>query len=82
MNLDTSASANSAQKNKAWMKKLPFSSLIQYEKEGIKGILCNTKIVLDQYKSRKEYIEYAEKVLPQILKRKEQEKLLARLVLE
>jgi REP element-mobilizing transposase RayT len=68
--------------NKAWMKKFPFSSFEQYEKEESKGVLCNTKIILEQFKSRKEYIKYCEKVLPQIIQRKEQEKLLKQLLVE
>jgi len=68
--------------NRVWMKKFPYSSFAQYEKEGSAGVKCNTKIILEQFRSRKEYIKYTEKVLPQMLKRKEQEKLLAQIILE
>ena len=53
-------------------------------KEYVTGIpyLCNTEIILDQFKNRKQYEKFALEALPQILQRKEEEKELANLLME
>lgn len=54
------------------MSKLSKSSMEEYEKD-IKGI-CDKEIILDQFKTKKEYLNYAEDVLKDILIRKDMQK--------
>lgn len=69
--------------NKAWFKKVPYSSFEQYRNgRAVGGIFCNTSIVLSQFKSPKEYVHYAEKALPEILKKKEKVKEISTFLLE
>lgn len=61
--------------NKEWMKKYPISSFSQYteEENGIKSkTRCEKGIVLEQFKSKKEYEKFATGSLQDILKRKEE----------
>ncbi len=67
--------------NREWLSKLPFSSFPEY-KGGRKYGICNTTIVLGQYKSYIEYCRYADTVLFEIIQRKEREKSLKQLFIE
>jgi len=60
--------------NKPWMAKLPFSSFAEFIGERKEKIICQQGIVLDQFSSRAKYKIYAEDVLPDILRRKKEEK--------
>lgn len=44
--------------------------------------LCKTQIILDQFKSNKEYEKFALEALPQMLQRKQDEKYVAQLLME
>ena len=44
--------------------------------------LCDTKIILSQFKSKKKYEKFALEILPQMLKRKKDEKEVANLLME
>jgi len=52
--------------------------------EYVRGIkyLCNVEVVLKQFKNRKDYEQFALDTLPQITKRKEDEKELAKILME
>ena len=60
--------------------KLISSSWEEYTKK--KDGFCKTNIILDQFKSKKKYEEFALEILPEMLKRKEDEKELASLLME
>ncbi len=66
--------------NESWMQEIPFSSLQEYQ--GLRTGICDTSIILDQYASREEYCNGLEGILADILKRKDQEKSLKKLLLE
>jgi putative transposase len=66
--------------NESWMQEIPFSSLQEYQ--GLRTGICDISIILDQYASREEYCNGLENILRDIIKRKEQEKSLKKLLLE
>lgn len=59
--------------NKKWMENLSISSFDEYVGKMIKTF-CVKDIILGQFGSSKEYKSFCESVLPDILKRKEEEK--------
>ena len=67
--------------NKEWMKKLPISSFAEYITKTPKSF-CNKDIVLGQFNNIQEYKFFCEKILPEILKKKEEDKELKYLLLE
>jgi len=67
--------------NKKWMEDLTISSFKEYTGETQKS-LCAKGIILGQFNSKKAYESFCKEVLPEILKRKEQEKELKYLLLE
>jgi putative transposase len=67
--------------NKQWLAELPFSSFKEYENPSIKG-LCDISVILDQFSSPQEYCRYANTVLEEIIKRKQQEKLLRKIIID
>lgn len=60
--------------NKPWLEKMPFSSFEQYVTGKFSGVVCDTNIVLGNFRSRKAYGIEAKKRLPDIIFRKKQEK--------
>jgi putative transposase len=68
--------------NKKWLSILPFSSFEEYKHpNGLNGI-CDTSIILSQFNSPEAYCQYAESVLKDIIKRKEREKSLPKLLID
>ncbi|MES2023669.1 MAG: transposase [Patescibacteria group bacterium] len=67
--------------NKKWMENLPISSFKEYVEQTIKPF-CNKNIILEQFNNIKEYRNFCEKTLPDILRRKEEEKGLKYMLLE
>ena len=55
-------------------KNLSFSSWKEYIEENMESSMCAKQVILDQFKSREEYKDFAEKSLPDIIARKTQEK--------
>ena len=64
--------------NKEWMGTLPFSSLGEYVENRIdtKDDFCKKNVILDQFKNIQKYKKYAMETLPDIVKRKDDNKLL------
>jgi putative transposase len=67
--------------NKKWMNDLSISSFKEYTEKSMKSF-CKKDIILGQFKNTKEYKNFCEEVLPDILERKEQEKELTCMLLE
>ena len=67
--------------NKEWMKKLTISSFKEYVGEASKSF-CAKGIVLEQFNSIKEYKSFCGTTLPEILRKKEEEKELKYMLLE
>jgi len=67
--------------NKEWMKKLPISSFKEYTEKTTKPF-CAKDIVLGQFNNTKEYKIFCEEILPEILRKKEEEKELKCMLLE
>jgi putative transposase len=67
--------------NKEWLFELPFSSFKEYQGEIIDG-LCNNSIIIDQYSCREEYCNHAKYVLEDIIKRKDREKILRKMLID
>lgn len=67
--------------NKEWMKKLPMSSFKEYVEKNVKNI-CSKNIILEQFSSLKEYKFFCDSALPDILRRKKEEKELKYMLLE
>lgn len=67
--------------NKEWMKNLPISSFTEYIGK-LKKSFCAKDIVLGQFDSIKEYKNFCEEILPEILKKKEEERELKYMLLE
>ena len=55
--------------NKAWMKKLPFSSSNEYISKRTQGI-CTKEIVLSQFRDTKSFVSYCESTLKIIMENK------------
>ncbi len=68
--------------NKSWMNKFPFSSFAEYTGEKKEKLICDTRIILGQFPSCKYYRKYAQGILPDIIRRKEEEKQIKILTLE
>ena len=68
--------------NPVWFAKIPFSSLKEYTAEAVKNPLCNKEIILEQYPSSKQYLDFVESSLIDILERKKRFKELNSLHLE
>ncbi|MEX2028916.1 MAG: transposase [Candidatus Paceibacterota bacterium] len=66
--------------NKKWMNNPNFSSFREYVEETSK-LFCGKDIVLGQF-SKKEYKTFCEEILPEILRRKEEEKEMKAMLLE
>lgn len=62
--------------NKEWMTSLPISSFNEYIDSGFENPRCDKGIILSQFKSLENYKKYAIETLPDILKRKEELKML------
>lgn len=67
--------------NKKWMNDLPISSFKEYSEKSIKSF-CKKDIVLGQFNNLREYKMFCEETLPEILRRKEEEKELKYILLE
>jgi putative transposase len=67
--------------NKEWMKKLPISSFKEYSEKILKPF-CIKDIILGQFNNVKEYKNFCEEILPEILRKKEEEKELKYMLLE
>jgi len=67
--------------NKKWMESLPISSFMEYVEKSAK-LFCAKEIILEQFDSLREYKSFCELVLPDILRRKEEEKELKYMLFE
>lgn len=67
--------------NKKWMENLAISSLEEYTGK-IQKQLCTKDIILGQFRSNKEYGSFCKDVLPEISRRKEEEKEFKYILLE
>lgn len=67
--------------NKRWMSSLPISSLREYVRK-TKKLFCAKKVILEQFNNIKEYKDFCEETLPEILKRKQENKEFERMLLE
>jgi REP element-mobilizing transposase RayT len=67
--------------NKKWMDDLPISSFKEYTEKTIKPF-CVKDIILGQFNNKKEYRNFCEEALPDILRKKEEEKELKYMLLE
>lgn len=67
--------------NKEWMKKMTISSFKEYVGEAHRSF-CVKSIVLEQFGNAEKYKSFCEKTLPEILRKKEEEKELKYLLLE
>jgi len=63
------------------MKKLPISSFKEYSEKILKPF-CIKDIILGQFNNVKEYKNFCEEILPEILRKKEEEKELKYMLLE
>lgn len=68
--------------NQSWLEELQFTSFDEYRGLNLKIKYCLPNIILDQFDSIEKYINYAYETLPDIIKRKEEEKELKNLLLE
>lgn len=69
--------------NEEWLLLFPFSSLDEYQNERYNSnCFCDSSIVLDQFKSRDDYIIYLNKVLPIIIEKKKLVKSLKDLIID
>lgn len=69
--------------NKEWMGKLPISSFREYTNKTVKAFCACTKdVILGQFNNSIEYKNFCQKVLPEILRKKENEKELKYMLLE
>ena len=68
--------------NKEWMEKLNISSFKEYTEKVVKKSFCVKNIVLEQVGGLMEYKRFCENTLPEILRKKGEEKELKYLLLE
>lgn len=68
--------------NEEWLESLNFSSFSQYEGIRLSSGICEPSIILDQFNAREDYLRYAFTTLPDIVRRKEEDRQLKYLMLD